>query len=419
MGLFGIFAGKKPEDHEEKGDEYLKDKAFGEARIEFDKALHKIESRFPEKKHLADRISKKLESASESLAMKHIENAGAMAKAGDIEEAAELYGLALDLTKNRQTRDKIALAMKELGEKAAQKLDIADAENEKSSRAFSASEKDPVDGASALDESDDEELFDVLLNALGPETAEAYRQYGHSFARGYTALNRGDFELAIRKLSEAMEQNANQTTLIPLELATAYLHAEQHDQAQQILQSFVNQNPGEIRAYQLLCEIYWEAGKLSEAGQLLASAPEKIRGLPIMRLLDGETRFQSGDMQGARAVFQASIDENGPDEIVLRALAKTCEADGDVKEARELYAQIMNLCASCQRAIDPFIKRRYAELSLETGDTSPKLLDLFFSLVQEDPDHRKNYYLQIGRIYEKRGEKKEARRYLGLAGQLG
>ncbi|MFP4573380.1 MAG: hypothetical protein ACLFNW_10455, partial [Desulfobacterales bacterium] len=123
MGLFDIFAGKKPEDHEEKGDEYLKDKAFGEARIEFDKALHKIESRFPEKKHLADRISKKLESASESLAMKHIENAGAMAKAGDIEEAAELYGLALDLTKNRQTRDKIALAMKELGEKAAQKLD--------------------------------------------------------------------------------------------------------------------------------------------------------------------------------------------------------------------------------------------------------------------------------------------------------
>lgn len=417
--MFDLFAGKKPEDHEERGDECLKNKAFGEARIDFEKALDKIESRFQEKAHLADRIREKLKYASESLALQHIENAEAMAEAGDIEEAAELYELALDLTGRKDIRDKITGAMQDLWKKTAPEPDAGGPEHEKEEKPFDAPQKDAVPQTPDPDENYDGELFNVLLNALAPETAEAYRKYGDSFARGYTALNRGDFDLAIKELSDALEQNSGRPTLIPLELATAYLHAEQHAKAEEILKSFVSRNPSEIRAYQLLCEIYWETGQLSKATDLIKSAPSNIRDLPLMRLLEGETRFQSGDMQGAKAVFKASMEEHGPNEIVLRALAKTCEAAGEFEEARELYAQIMNHCASCQRAVEPLIKRRFAELSLETGDTSAKLLDLFFSLVQEDPDHRHDYYLYIGRIYEKRGEKKEARRYLGLAGELG
>ncbi|MFW5930263.1 MAG: tetratricopeptide repeat protein [Desulfosalsimonas sp.] len=419
MGLFGIFSGKKPEDHEERGDECMKNETFGDARIEFEKALYKIESRFPEKSHLADRIRQKFEYASESLALQHIENAGAMAEAGDVEEAAELYELALDLTGRKDINDKIAAAMKELRKNTFRQPDSAGPADETQREDVTVNEQDVSTRTPAREDSDDEELFNVLLNALAPETAEAYRQYGDSFARGYTALNRGDFDFAIKELSDAMYQNSDRHTLIPLELATAYLHAEQHARAEEILKSFVSQNPAEIRAYQLLCEIYWETGELSKASNLIKSASSDIRGLPLMRLLDGETRFQSGNLQGAKAVFKASMDENGPDEIVLRALAKTCEAAGEPEEARDLYAQIMNHCASCQRTIDPLIKRRFAELSLETGDTSAKLLDLFFSLVQEDPDHRYDYFRHIGRIYEKRGEKKEARRYLGLAGELG
>lgn len=417
--MFGIFSGKKPEDHEERGDECMKKEAFGDARIEFEKALGKIESRFPEKSHLAGRIREKLEHASESLALQHIKNAEVMAGAGDIEEAAELYELALDLTGRKDTRDKIAGAMQGLWKKTIPEPDAGVEKHETEKKSFVASQGEAVSRAPDPEENYDEELFDVLLNALAPETAEAYRQYGDCFERGYTALNRGNFDLAIKELSDALEQNSGSSTLIPLELATAYLHAEQHARAEEILKSFVSRNPAEIRAYQLLCEIYWETGAVSKAEELLKSVPPDIRGLPLMRLLDGETRFQSGDMRGAKAAFKASTDENGPDEIVLRALAKTCEQAGESEEARELYAQIMNYCASCQRAIDPLIKRRFAELSLETGDSSAKLLDLFFSLVQEDPDHRRDYYLYIGRIYEKRGEKKEARRYLGLAGQLG
>lgn len=419
MGLFNIFGGKKPEDHEEKGDEFLRNKAFGDARIEFERALDKIETRFSEKAHLKDRISQKLDSAGESLALVHIENAEAMAKAGDTREAEELFELALGLTGREDTRRKIAEAVSGLYGNGNSQQDAAESAREPSKGQSADYENHDTPENQDFEDRDDTELFAVLLNALPEETAEAYRQYGESFARGYAALNRGDFDIAIDELSAAMEENRDEFTLIPLELATAYLHAEEHGRARELLESFISQNPEEIRAYQLLCELYWEAGEFSKAGALLESAPAVIRSSALIQLLDGETRFQSGDLKGAGEVFRACMDEHGADEIVLRALAKTCEAEGDIEEARGLYAQIMNHCASCQRAVDPLIKRRFADLSLESGDTSPNLLDLLFSMVQEDPDHRGDYYLRIGRIYEKRGEDKEARRYLGLARQLG
>ncbi|MCF8094149.1 MAG: tetratricopeptide repeat protein [Desulfobacteraceae bacterium] len=419
MGLFSIFAGKKPEDHEERGDECLRNKAFGDARIEFEKALHKIETRFAEKKHLTDRIQEKLFSASESLAEEHIKNAEALAEAGDTAEAAEFCQLAMDLTKKEKTRQRITQAMQQIAEKSGEKQIPSREAESGQSRGASTDNRQGRDSLEPdMEDGNDEELFTVLLNALPHDTAEVYRQYGNSFARGYTALNRGDFDKAIEELSAAMEENKEESTLISLELATAYLHAENHGRARQLLESFIRQNPKEIRAYHLLCDIYWEAGEFVAASQLIESAPPEIRRSSFIELLDGETRFQAGDLEGARTVFNACIEENGADEIVLRSLAKTCEAAGDIEDARELYAQIMNHCTSCQAIIDPFIKRRYAELSFESGDISPKLLDLFFSLVQEDPDNRGVYYLHIGRIYEKLGEQEQAGRYLWLAGQL-
>lgn len=413
MGLLRMFAGKSPEAHEEKGDAYARQGIFGDARIEFEKALHKIETHFPEKTHLVDRITEKFNSAGESLAGEHMENAHAMARAGDVDQAEELYELALGLAMHGRTRRKIEQELSRLAGSPIQTEAGTPPETE-SPAPGGAPEEDI-----AFAEGEVEEMFSVLCNALPRQVAEAYQNYGDSFARGYVALNQGDFHRAVSELTGAMAENQGRTTLIPLELATAYLHTEEHARGRELLESYIEENPSEIRAYQLLCEIYWEAGELSRAGDLLASAPEEIRHSPSMLMLTGETRFQAGDLKGANEAFQEYADTHGSDEIVIRALAKTAEAAGQIEHARELYAQLMNQCTACNTAIDPFIKRRFAELSYESGETSGKLLDLFFSLVREDPDHRGVYYQYIGRIYEKQGENREARRYLGLSGQPG
>ncbi len=413
MGLLRMFAGKSPEVHEEKGDAYARQGIFGDARIEFEKALHKIETHFPEKSHLVERITEKFNSAGESLAAEHMDNARALAQAGDVDQAEELYELALGLAMHENTRRKIEQELARTVSPPPQTQTRNPQESESRGPDFAPEEQ------IAAAEVDDEEMFSVLCNALPRQVAEAYQSYGDSFARGYAALNRGDFDRAVSELTRAMAESQGRTTLIPLELATAYLHTEEHDMGRELLVSYIEENPSEIRAYQLLCEIYWEAGEVSRAGDLLASAPEQIRHSPSMLMLTGETRFQAGDLKGANEAFQEYADTHGSDEIVTRALAKTAEAAGQIEHARELYAQLMNQCTSCNTAIDPFIKRRFAELSYESGETSGKLLDLFFSLVREDPDNRGGYYQYIGRIYEKQGENREARRYLGLSGQPG
>lgn len=411
MGLFDIFSGKSPEGHEQKGDEFFGNGAYGDARIHFEKALNKIKTRYPEKSHLSDRIAQKHQKASEALAQNHVENARALAEAGDTREAAEFYELAMGLTENAATREKIQQGLSGLvrGNKEMRR-------HEKPQGSDSAAEPDLSGGHGQFD-TDEAEMFAVLCHALPEEIAEEYRSYGEAFVRGYTALNQGDFSTAVTELSEAMAQNPEKP-LIVLELATACLHAEQHDRARQLLETCIEQNPADIRAYPLLCELFWENGQYAEAWKLLAAAPEEIQESRDMQMLMGETFFQAGDLEKAMGMFQACADAHGEDEIVSRALAKTLEASGHVTEARDTYARIMNQCVSCQQRIDPFIKRRFAELSFQSGETSTKLLDLFFSLVQEDPDNRGGYYQRIGRLYEKQGESDQAARYLELAGQM-
>jgi len=42
-------------------------------------------------------------------------------------------------------------------------------------------------------------------------------------------------------------------------------------------------------------------------------------------------------------------------------------------------------------------------------------LEIYFDLIKEDPDNRRDYYDKVSRIYTLQGNKKEARRYLAMA----
>ncbi|MGM0453063.1 MAG: tetratricopeptide repeat protein [Thermodesulfobacteriota bacterium] len=415
MGLFRIFSGKTPEEHEQSGDAYARGGAFGEARLEFEKALQKIERKFPEKAPLSPRLAEKYQQASESLARSHQKEADALADAGDQDAAGELYHLALDLTGDEALKKHLSDRLQRMhqehdtAETGALQPDPADPDAGENLA-------DPEE-APELSEESAEEIFSVLCHALPEDLEAAYRSYGEAFKAGYIALNQGDFETALEQLSLALEENADAPGLIALELATAYIHLDDHDHARYLLERFIEQNPEEIRAYQLLCEIYWERGDYTAADDLLAACPDAIQNAKAILLLTGETRFQEKDMDAAEAAFIQYIDIHGEDEIVCRALAKTRESRGDLDSAKELYAQIINQCSACGAMVDPFLKRRYAELSFESGDLTAKLLDIYLGLVREDPDNRGLYFHRIARIYENQGESREAHRYDAFARQ--
>ena len=89
-----------------------------------------------------------------------------------------------------------------------------------------------------------------------------------------------------------------------------------------------------------------------------------------------------------------------------------------MEKARGLYLEIMQNCRSCMRAVDPLIKRRYADIGFEAGEITPETLELYLSLTREDPENQGEYFLRISRIYSSLGNEKESARFRALAREV-
>lgn len=402
MGFLNRFKPASFGQIEEKGDRLFDAGEFGPAKQVYEKALLKLEaSEVQGKTGHAARIQEKIDRTLEKLARQHISTARDLLEAGYADDAAELLHLASELTAHPDLREEIERLLAHSPPAG--------------SDPFYESYPEAVYPMDEETWESDEDYFTVLCSTLPDGVSEAYENYGDSFKTGFIALNRGDFENAVVHLGRAMEDHAGSVTHIHLELATAHLNLEHVEESHDLLQAYITTYPAVIRAYELMCEIYWERQAFEEAEKLLSSSPDEIKAsIPIMHLM-GETFFNAGDYEAAESFYQNSLRFTGWNEPIATALARTLEAMGRFEKARASYGQIMHECRSCRRQANPFVKQRYAELSFEAGDTSSGLLDLFFSLCQEDPQNRFQYYRRISDLYARQGYPEEARRYASLA----
>ena len=174
----------------------------------------------------------------------------------------------------------------------------------------------------------------------------------------------------------------------------------------------------------MLCEILWEYGEYDRAEVLLQTVPEDLYETQAFILLHGENLYRQKKYTEAIEWYQRALNKYGWNENITRVLAVTLESAEQPAAARDLYAQIISRCNSCHSAaafashIDPFTRRRYAELSLAAGDHSTEILELLLSLVRDDPDHASLYYRKVSLIYAERGDKVEALRFKNFANQI-
>jgi tetratricopeptide (TPR) repeat protein len=127
------------------------------------------------------------------------------------------------------------------------------------------------------------------------------------------------------------------------------------------------------------------------------------------------THYPSSLYEEAESLYLDYLRTYDWDENVARSLARTYEALGENESACELYEEIMGQCRGCGARVDPFIKQRYADLCLDSGNYSTHILELYLSLVHEDPDNKTQYYRKISRIYSALGHDGEAQRYRAFA----
>ena len=408
MAFLKIFSGKTPLEHERRGDELSANDLWGKAKIEYEKALEKLEKNPAPNQKLKTRLQEKIVHTREALAKNHLQNADDLLEAGFYDDARELYFLALELSENPNLKKSLEAKLKQLDFR----LDKAIAEK---------LPDEPHAKEEALETPyppEDDDYFSALCGALPPEVQEAYYGYGDNFKSGYLALNRGDFALAVDFLTRAMEENPSSGSYISLELATAYLNTGKHTEAQLLLEALVKDQPQALPAYQLLCEIYWENRAFGRAEALLSSVPEELAESVAVYQLRGETLFQAGNFSAAKEFYRKFLNSYGYNELIVRALAKTHEALKELANARNLYREIMNQCRSCHARIDPFIKQRYADLCYESGMLNTDVLELYLSLAQELPDNAADYYEKVSRIYAALENEHEARRFRAIAEKM-
>ena len=408
MRIPKIFSGKNPERLEQKADWYFENKTWGKAKLEYEAALAKLEKKSPGDAEFKDRLETKIRQSKESLAFEHKQSADELMGAGYYEDSGELYGLALELTEDPQLLVALEKCMQEIENWAVKK------EQKEIPGIIRPAEKviEPVH------REHDDEYFTALCGPLPDNIRKAYQGYGDIFKKGYIALNQGEYGQAAKQLSLAMTEHPSPDSFIPLELATAYLNLEKYEEAQLLLEAFVENQPKVLPGYQLLCEIFWETKAFDAADKLLSSIPQELKNSVSVYLLRGETFFRRQNYSQAKTLYLDFLQSFGWHEHIARALARTLEAGGEMEKARQLYGEILGNCRSCSSRVDPFIKRKFADLSLEAGLYSTNILEHYLSLVQEDPGRAVEYHQKISHIYSALGNEAEARRFELIAKTL-
>ena len=409
MGLLKTLFRPNPEKYEQRGDSCVRISDWGMAKLAYEAALDALEKTAPGEAEPRERIIEKLQGSMGALAREHMLTAEDLIESGHDEDARELLELALDLCQDPPLRENI--------EGLLQGMEGAGPEQVPGQTApltFSNDESDRVhqDGG-------EQETFMALIGLLPDEVRQAYLSYGPSFRAGYLAMNQGKFEFAADALSRAMEENPSPESFIPLELATALLNLQRLYEARELLETFLDHHPDALPGYQVLCEVFWEMGALDRAFALLEACPEELKTSLAYVLLRGESLSQAGNHSDAAAFYQAFMNEYGRHDAVLRVLAGSYEALGDLERARDLYTEIMNQCQSCLTRVDPQVQRKLADISFDLNERSTTVLESYLSLAQKDPSNRPFYFQRVSQIYDAMGNQEEARRFSEFARQAG
>lgn len=415
MNFFQFLKGKTPKLHEQTGDRHVAAGSWGKAKLEYDSAIEKLEREPDPSKGQLERLTEKNRNCKEQLARQHCQSGDDLHEAGYVEEAREYYLIGLELTNDEHFRFVLE-----------NRLDNTDRLTE--SEINTPASQDQLKPGEVIEHEDtkvdDHTYFTALCNTLPLEIRRIYKSYGEPFRSGYIALNRGDFVSAVKELARAQEDHASNDSYIALELATAYVNLENDEAARSLLEPFLRRHPDALPAYRMLCEILWENGEYDGAEKLLASVPEGCRNSQAFVLLHGENIYRKKQYSEAAEWYQMALNTYGWNENITRALAVTLESTNQPEPARDLYAQIIRRCSSCTPTsafasqADSFTRQRYAELSFAAGDTSTEILELFLSLVRDDPLNAPNYYRKISRIYSDRGNEIEALRYKKFADNM-
>ncbi|MRR57733.1 MAG: hypothetical protein EG824_05925 [Deltaproteobacteria bacterium] len=323
----------------EKGDRYLADERFAEARIAYGEALEKIESSGEATASRIEDLRQKIAQTGNMLGRLNLVEAECALSSGDRRKAGEHLRIIMDLADDPTLRERseglLAGLSSEASEVTRDKAVTACASCEER-----AAETGDVDHHDMDDAITKEDRLALYFQTLPGDLPERYAGMGEEFARGCHLTLEGDGEAALRVFEGLSAETDND--ILKYEKAILSYHKCDSGTCEQLLLEALRLNPANPLCHIGLAQLYSEIGRVSEALQVLERMISRD-------LLPEQARMMQGDL------YTLLQDESNAVECYSKLLATP-------KFAREAAERIVPLLESQGRSEEAaYLVKKYVK----------------------------------------------------------
>lgn len=245
----------------EKGDGYLREERYADARDSFLEALQKLEMSETPDTSLQAMISEKYAETGNRLGWLNLAEAEYALTSGDPQKAGEHLRVVMELAEDAELRKKAENYFEELGSADSPKtIDVGNHPCSGCADDSGISEKESRGMEGSLDLEDSFELYILTLPGNLPER---YKGLGEKFAYGCHLSREGQGETALSVFGELSGEEEND--IIDYETALIYYNNGDLNNCEELLRRAIELNGLNPLCYLALVQLLGETGRVPEA----------------------------------------------------------------------------------------------------------------------------------------------------------
>jgi tetratricopeptide (TPR) repeat protein len=325
----------------EKGDRYLADERFADARNAYGEALEKIEASGDAALSRIEAVRQKIALTGNMLARLNLVEAEHALPIGDREKAEEHLRIVMDLADDATLRENSERLLAELGSEAPEVASVIAVHN-----CGSWEEKGAETGYEDQHGMDDsitrEDRLALYFQTLPGDLPERYAGMGEEFARGCLLNLEGNGEGALRVFEELSTDTEND--ILNYEKAILYFHSGDSGKCEQLLIKAIGLHPANPLCHIGLVHLYTEIGRIPEALQVL----ERMISSDVIpeqaRLMQGDLYTQLREESNAVESYSSLLTSPKFAREAAERLVPLLERQGRTEEAAYLAKKFGKGC---------------------------------------------------------------------------
>ncbi len=337
--LFNKLFSKNYRFYLEKGDKYLAEERYADARHEFQEALQRLPDGPEAGDGVALGIRHKLAETGNGLALMNLSEAEHAINRGDLSKAEEHLALVAELAADDAIREKAAGLGSRLKPEASAvelKEPLQDCSGCATGGA-TASEKDHIP-----DYLSDRERFELLVNTLPVSLQERYAALGDTFAAGYLMVHGGEEEAGLKILQDLLNEGEND--ILFYEIALTSYNAGNQPECERLLRRALDLNNENPLCCLSLVQLLTDAGRLEESLPVLDHMIDKQLMTEQSLLFLGDVHQGLGNDDRAMESYAKAITYPNASRAAAERLIPLFEKHGRSEDAAFLFKRYLKSC---------------------------------------------------------------------------